>query len=237
MAIWNSMIAAAFGGITWCLLDYRIGRKFSMVGFCSGTIAGLVSATPSSGYITPWASVVLGVVGGSICNFSTKRESLSVPMMEVQLTVVLVKFYLHVDDALDLTAEHAIGGMVGLMANAFFATRGVISLDGVNISVTGGFLDSNWKQLYIQFAYVCATVGYSFVITALIAKGLDVIPGLQLRSSEEGESLGMDDMEVCVLMRKHIMKFIVIGIDWRVCKRLYRNPSRLHRLEPPGQFE
>jgi len=76
MAVWNSMIAAAFGGMTWCLLDYRMERKFSMVGFCSGTIAGLVAATPSSGYIPPWASLVMGVLAGFISNFSTKREFL-----------------------------------------------------------------------------------------------------------------------------------------------------------------
>jgi Amt family ammonium transporter len=74
MAVWNSMIAAACGGITWCLLDYRIERKFSMVGFCSGTIAGLVAATPASGYIPPWASLVMGVLAGFVSNFSTKRE-------------------------------------------------------------------------------------------------------------------------------------------------------------------
>lgn len=74
MATWNSMVAAAFGGMTWCLLDYRIGRRWTMVGFCSGTIAGLVAATPSSGFIHPWASLILGVVAGAICNFATKSE-------------------------------------------------------------------------------------------------------------------------------------------------------------------
>jgi Amt family ammonium transporter len=76
MSIWNSMIAAAFGGITWCLMDYRIGHKFSMVGFCSGTIAGLVAATPACGFIPPWASLIMGVVAGFLCNVGTKRELL-----------------------------------------------------------------------------------------------------------------------------------------------------------------
>lgn len=77
MAIWNSMLAAAFGGIVWCLLDYRLERKYSMVGFCSGTIAGLVAATPASGFIQPWAAVVMGVVTGAVCNYATKSEILS----------------------------------------------------------------------------------------------------------------------------------------------------------------
>lgn len=95
-----------------------------------------------------------------------------------------------------MAAEHAIGGIIGLLANAFFGTSAIISLDGVNTSVVGGFLDSNWKQLYIQFAYICVVVAYTFIVTALIAKAIDTIPGLQLRASEEAESLGMDDIEV-----------------------------------------
>lgn len=45
-----------------------------MVGFCSGTIAGLVAATPSSGFITTWGSVVTGIVAGAVCNYATKGE-------------------------------------------------------------------------------------------------------------------------------------------------------------------
>jgi Amt family ammonium transporter len=103
-----------------------------------------------------------------------------------------------VDDALDLTALHGVGGVIGLLFNGFFATNTVISLDGVTTSV-GGLVDSNWRQLYIQGAYVAATTGYTFVVTALIVKGIDMIPGLQLRASEESETLGTDDMEVCRL--------------------------------------
>ena len=75
MAIWNSMIAAAMSGIVWCLLDFRIERKWSMVGFCSGTIAGLVAATPASGFIPQWAAVIMGIVVGAVANYSTKRMS------------------------------------------------------------------------------------------------------------------------------------------------------------------
>lgn len=72
MACWNSCLAAMFGAATWCILDYRLARKWSMVGWCSGCISGLVAATPASGFIPPWASIVLGVVTGIICNFGTK---------------------------------------------------------------------------------------------------------------------------------------------------------------------
>jgi ammonia channel protein AmtB len=74
VSIWNSMIAAAFGGMTWGLLDYRVGHKFSTVALCSGTIAGLVAATGSCGYIPPWSALIMGVVAGLVCNVGTKRE-------------------------------------------------------------------------------------------------------------------------------------------------------------------
>lgn len=77
-AVWNSMMAAAFGGITWCLLDWRLSRKYTMVGLCSGTIAGLVAATPASGYIPTWAALIMGIVTGALCNFGTKRTSITI---------------------------------------------------------------------------------------------------------------------------------------------------------------
>lgn len=75
MACWNSNITATFAAIAWVLLDWRLARKWSMVGWCSGTICGLVAATPASGFITPWGSVVTGVVTGIVCNYATKGES------------------------------------------------------------------------------------------------------------------------------------------------------------------
>lgn len=75
MACWNTNLTAIFASIAWVVLDYRLARKWSMVGWCSGAISGLVAATPASGFITPWGSVVLGVVTGIVCNFSTKSAS------------------------------------------------------------------------------------------------------------------------------------------------------------------
>jgi Amt family ammonium transporter len=74
VACWNTNLTAAFGAITWVLLDWRLARKWSMVGWCSGTISGLVAATPASGFLTPWASVILGIVTGVVCNYATKGK-------------------------------------------------------------------------------------------------------------------------------------------------------------------
>jgi len=177
MACWNSNLTATFGAFAWVLLDYRLARKWSMVGWCSGTISGLVAATPASGFITPWGSVVLGIVTGIVCNFSTK-----------------IKYWVRIDDSMDVFAEHGIAGMLGLLFNAFFAADYIIGLDGVSTGlINGGWVNHNWKQLYIQIAYIVACTAYAFVVSALLAYGVNYIPGLHLRASEEAELLGMDD--------------------------------------------
>ena len=80
-----------------------------------------------------------------------------------------------------------------MLWNALFAKSSIIALDGVNTSIPGGWLDHNWKQLYIQFAYVCAVCAYTFIMTALLAKAVDLIPGMHLRATDEAEHMGMDD--------------------------------------------
>nr|UUS54184.1 ammonium transporter [Aspergillus oryzae] len=177
MACWNTNLTAAFGAISWVLLDWRLARKWSMVGWCSGTISGLVAATPASGFITPWASVILGIVTGIVCNYSTK-----------------VKYWIRIDDSMDVLAEHGIAGIVGLIFNALFADDAIVGLDGVNTgSKMGGWLIHNYKQLYIQIAFIVASAAYAFVVSAIIAYAINAIPGLKLRASEEAELLGMDD--------------------------------------------
>ncbi|KIX97252.1 uncharacterized protein Z520_06704 [Fonsecaea multimorphosa CBS 102226] len=184
MACWNSNLTATFAAAAWVLLDFRLARKWSMVGWCSGTISGLVAATPASGYLETWGSVVLGIVTGISCNFATK-----------------IKYWIRIDDSMDVFAEHGIAGMIGLMANALFGVDYVVGLDGVNTGVPnpttgtgiGGWPIGNYRQFYIQLAYVVACTGYSFTMSTILAYIVNFIPGLHLRASEEAELLGMDD--------------------------------------------
>ena len=104
MAAVVTNLAAGVGGVAWCVLDWRLERKWSAVGFCSGVVAGLVAITPGSGFVPAWAAVVFGVVAGVVCNYATK-----------------IKFLVGVDDALDIFAVHAIGGLVGNILTGFFA--------------------------------------------------------------------------------------------------------------------
>ena len=95
---------------------------------------------------------------------------------------------------MDNLAEHGIAGMVGLLFNGIFAADYIIGLDGVSTGlINGGGLNNNWKQVYIQLAYIVACTAYCFVMSAMIALLINFVPGLQLRASEEAELLGMDD--------------------------------------------
>jgi Amt family ammonium transporter len=105
-----------------------------------------------------------------------------------------VKFLIKIDDSMDVFAEHGIAGMVGLIFNGLFAADYIIGLDGVNTGlITGGWINHNYKQLYIQIAYIVACSAYAFAMSAILAYGVNAIPGLHLRASEEAELLGMDD--------------------------------------------
>lgn len=95
---------------------------------------------------------------------------------------------------MDVFAEHGVAGIVGLLFNALFGDDSIFGLDGVNTGTpTGGWVIHNWKQMYIQIAYIVATAAYAFVVSAIIAFAINMIPGLNLRASEEAELLGMDD--------------------------------------------
>ena len=178
MAAVVTNLAACVGGITWCVLDYRLERKWSTVGFCSGVIAGLVAITPGSGFVPAWAAVIYGVVGAAGANYATK-----------------LKFVLGIDDALDIFAEHAVGGLIGNILTAFFAADYIAHLDGFSV-ISGGWLNHHWVQLGYQLADSVSGGVYSFGGTCLILFVMNLIPGLSLRASEEAEILGIDDAEI-----------------------------------------
>jgi Amt family ammonium transporter len=171
-------LAASVGGLTWMFWDYRIERKWSAVGFCSGAVAGLVAITPGSGFVGAPAAVLFGFMAGTTCNFATQ-----------------CKFFAGYDDALDVFASHAIGGIVGNLLTAIFAQASVAGFDGFTV-IPGGWLDQHYIQLAWHVADSSAGLGYSFTVTTLILWAMHYIPGLRLRVSEETEILGIDDAEM-----------------------------------------
>ena len=178
MAATVTNLAAAVGGVSWCLMDYRLERKFSAVGLCSGIVAGLVAITPGSGYVPPWAAFIYGVLAGLVCNLATN-----------------IKIWIRVDDALDIFAIHAVGGLLGDLLTGIFASRGVAALDGVT-DIQGGWVDGHWVQLAIQLADGATGMAYSFSVSCLILFAISYIPGMHLRATDGDELLGMDECEI-----------------------------------------
>lgn len=182
MAAVVTNLAACVGGVTWCLVDYRLEKKWSTVGFCSGVIAGLVAITPGSGFVPVWAAMIYGLVAGIGCNFATQ-----------------IKYWVGADDALDIFAVHGIGGLIGNILNAFFASKEIAHLDGYTV-IAGGWVDRHWAQLGIQLADSAAGFAWSFTMTTLILVTMSFtaryVPALQLRATKEEEELGIDDVEL-----------------------------------------
>jgi len=208
-------LAASVGGLTWMLWDYRLERKWSVVGFCSGAIVGLVAITPASGFVGAPAAVAFGIVAGTICNFATK-----------------LKFMLGYDDCLDIFASHAVGGIVGNLLTGIFAQATVAGLDGFTV-IPGGWIDRHWIQFAYQLADSCAGLSYSFVVTTIILWVMHFIPGLRLRASEEAEIVGIDDAEMGEFAYDYV------GIDADIGPKEHEtraeSPPANHEKEP-GHF-
>ncbi|KAL1405277.1 hypothetical protein Q8F55_008904 [Vanrija albida] len=168
-------LAASVGGITWMLWDYRLERKWSAVGFCSGAISGLVGITPASGFVGAPAAVAIGFLTATGCNFATK-----------------IKFLVRVDETLDVFASHAVGGFIGCVCTGLFTQASVAGFDGTT-AIPGGWFDHNWVQLGKQIADGLSGFGWSFVVTTIICWAMHFIPFLRLRCDEESEIVGIDD--------------------------------------------
>lgn len=168
----NTNMSACAGGFGWVLLGYLHTRKFSLVGFCSGIIAGLVGITPCAGYTPIYVAPVIGLVTTVGCFYTVKY-----------------KYLLSIDDGLDIFAIHGIGGFIGDILTGLFAAKFVPALDGVSgDSYAGGWWDGNYKQMGLQLAGATTCAAWSFVISCLLLFVINKIPGLHLRASESMRS-------------------------------------------------
>ncbi|TPX50373.1 hypothetical protein SeMB42_g02275 [Synchytrium endobioticum] len=173
MAALVTTIAGSAGSLTWPLWDYIWSRKMSGLGFCSGAVAGLVAITPASGFVAPWAAIIIGGTAGIFCNMTCR-----------------IKAAFGFDDSLDAWAVHGCGGILGGILTGVFAQRWVIQLDGGIAS--GGWIDGNWIQMAYQVVGCAVIALWSFFISCIMLIIIHRIPGLHLRISEDEELLGGD---------------------------------------------
>jgi Amt family ammonium transporter len=168
-AFTTTTLAAAVGAFVWAMLEYAIRKKPSVLGFCSGAVAGLVVITPAAGFVTTSGAMIIGILAGAIPFFAVWK----------------LKHWLGYDDALDTFGVHAVGGTLGAFLTGILAT-----LD-VNPNLATNLKDVVGKTLWLhQLAAMAITLVLSVVATAAIAYLLKFTIGI--RASEEDETIGLD---------------------------------------------
>jgi Amt family ammonium transporter len=171
-AFTTTTLAAAVAAGTWAVLEYIYRGKASVLGFCSGAVAGLVAVTPACGFIDSGPAVLLGLLGGAL------------PF----LVCTKVKAMFGYDDALDVFGVHGVGGTVGTLFTGLFAHPSVNPNLALNLQTVVGHT-LWWQQLKAMGLTVLLTTG----MTALIAFALNAWVGL--RPSTEAEMQGLDETE------------------------------------------
>ena len=172
MAFLVTNTSAAIAGLVWMILEFQSTGRTSGVGFATGAIAGLASITPAAGFVGPMGAFAIGIVG-SIAAYSAVK--------------LMAKT--GIDDALEVFAVHGVGGIWGSIATGIFAIQ-MMDDDGVLQNV--GVIDGEYGLLWANVRAVVAVVVYSGVLTFVILKVLDVLPGLGLRVDSNEEDLGLD---------------------------------------------
>jgi Amt family ammonium transporter len=160
-------LAAATAALVWSVLEWIINRKPTIVGFCTGAVAGLVAITPAAGSSDVLGAFVIGIATALIGFFM----------------VAYAKPRLGYDDSLDAFGVHGIGGIVGSILTGVFATQ----------VITGGAqgaLYGDWHQLWVQVIATVATIVYSAIVTFVLFKIVDKLVGI--RASTQNEIDGLD---------------------------------------------
>jgi Amt family ammonium transporter len=107
-------IAAAAGALSWMAAEWVVRGRPSLLGLCSGLVAGLVAITPAAGFVSPRAALVFGLVAGVACYWGATG----------------LKRLLKADDSLDVFGVHGVGGIVGALLTGVFASKGISGVDG-----------------------------------------------------------------------------------------------------------
>ncbi|HEX7823116.1 MAG TPA: ammonium transporter [Sphingobium sp.] len=169
LAMINTFVATAAGGLFWMLTERVNGHKGSALGFCSGVVAGLVAVTPAAGNSGPFGAIVLGAIAAIVCYY----------------TVSFLKPKLGYDDSLDAFGIHGIGGMIGAIGTGIVYSP---SLGG-----PGGDTFQIGHQLMIQIEAVVATIIWASVGTAIAIFIAKALTGLRVKPEVEQEGLDLGE--------------------------------------------
>jgi len=166
MAMLVTQVATAMAVLAWTFAEWVVYKKPSLLGACSGAVAGLVAITPASGFVGPMGALAIGLAAGLVCFWA----------------VTSLKKMLGYDDSLDAFGVHAVGGIVGAMLTGVFVSSsfgGAGFAEGVTMV----------HQLAVQCEAVLYTIVYDAVVTYVILKLIDMVIGLRVTEEQEREGL------------------------------------------------
>jgi len=166
MAMTVTHMATSAAAFTWMLVEWMMRGKPTVVGICTGAVAGLVAITPASGFVGPVGSLCIGIAAGIFCYWGCTG----------------LKHMLGYDDALDAFGVHAVGGMVGALLTGVFAIE--------QYGGTAGLIEGNAVQVLNQIEGIVIVFVYGAVVSLIILKLVDIFIGL--RVSDEVEREGLD---------------------------------------------
>ncbi len=171
LALLNTIVASAAGMLSWMLVErVRVGKP-TLVGACTGLVAGLVSITPAAGFVEPWAAIVMGFVTAPCCFFA----------------ISYAKRKIGYDDALDAFGCHSIGGIVGGLLT------GVFCVPELSWTDFGGLIyTSDPSLLASQLLGILVTLAFVVAGSLVIGFGVKAAFHGTLRVSEQEEALGLD---------------------------------------------
>jgi Amt family ammonium transporter len=160
MAILVTHISAATATLVWMFIDWYRNGKPGLVGIITGTIAGLATVTPASGFIGPMGGFILGLLSGALCYYC----------------VNLIKFKLQIDDSLDVMAVHGVGGILGTLLAGILASE---TFGGLGLEKTV------MQQTIVQAIGVVSVVAFSAIVTYVICLITKSIFGLRVAEEQE----------------------------------------------------
>ncbi len=168
MAVVVTQISPCVAALTWILIENVRSGKPSALGFATGAIAGLAAITPASGTVGPFGAIIIGIASSVLA----------------YIAATYIKFKFNYDDALDVVGVHGVGGLVGIILVAVFAST---SYGGSveNLDILG--------QLGVQAYGAIFAVIYTAVISYVILKVVDMVVGLRVTEDEESQGLDITD--------------------------------------------
>jgi Amt family ammonium transporter len=164
-AISATHLSACAGALTWAALEWSTRRKPSVLGMISGAVAGLGTITPASGFVAPWAGIVIGVIAGLICFWACTS----------------LKQRLNYDDSLDVFGVHGVGGITGTLLCGVFAVKAV--------GDSSGLIDGNPQLVLTQFYGVVITLAWTAIVTFVLLKLVGAFAPLRVTIQQELEGL------------------------------------------------